>query len=196
MKHILITTIAAVVLVGCGERPPRDIWEATKSGNIESVKQYLDAGAIVNAKDKDGWIALHYAALEGHKDIVELLIDKGADINAMDWDGFTPMINAALEGHKEIVELIIEKGAVINTRDRLGSTPLDTILRFNNSEIVNLLRKHGGKTGVELSIHVAVRKRNIEAVKQHIAAGADVNAKDNGIIPLNLATGGGHMEFV
>jgi hypothetical protein len=48
MKQLLITTIAAVVLVGCGG-PSVDIWEAAKEGNIEAVKQHLAAGANVNA---------------------------------------------------------------------------------------------------------------------------------------------------
>jgi len=34
MKHLLLTTIAAVLLVGCG--PSVDIWEATKDGNIKA----------------------------------------------------------------------------------------------------------------------------------------------------------------
>jgi len=34
MKHLLLTTIAAVVLVGCG--PSVDIWEAAKDGNIKA----------------------------------------------------------------------------------------------------------------------------------------------------------------
>ena len=40
----------------------------------------------------------------------------------------------------------------------------------------------------EISIHEAAMQRNLEAVKQHIAAGADVNAKDvNGYTPLDWA---------
>ena len=45
MKHILITTIAAVVLVGCGE--PSGFHKAAGAGNIEVVKQHLAAGADV-----------------------------------------------------------------------------------------------------------------------------------------------------
>ena len=52
MKHLLITTIAAVVLVGCG--PSVDIHEAARTGNIEAVKQHIAAGADVNAKDAAG----------------------------------------------------------------------------------------------------------------------------------------------
>jgi len=52
MKHLLLTTIAAVVLVGCGSKP--GIWKAAKSGNIEVVKQHLTVGVDVNVKDKLG----------------------------------------------------------------------------------------------------------------------------------------------
>jgi ankyrin repeat protein len=47
MKHLLLTTIAAVLLVGCG--PSVDIHQAAYDGNIEAVKQHLAAGANVNA---------------------------------------------------------------------------------------------------------------------------------------------------
>ena len=49
MKHLLLTTIAAVVLVGCGESQPPDIsiHEAAYKGNIEAVKQHLANGADV-----------------------------------------------------------------------------------------------------------------------------------------------------
>ena len=146
MKHILITTIAAVVLVGCGESqqsapapeakpvaeaaPPEPttakapgipIREAVKTGNIEAVKQHLDAGADVNAKGKYGRTPLHYAATRGLKKIIELLIARGADVNTK-----------------------IEVG------DYKGQTPLDGAIQWNRTETADLLRKHGGKTGEEL----------------------------------------------
>ena len=88
MKHLLLTTIAAMVLVGCG--PSEDIHQAAYDGNIEAVKQHLDAGADVNAKNEWGdgeSTPLHYAALNGQKEIAELLIAKGADVNAKDGIG-------------------------------------------------------------------------------------------------------------
>ena len=55
MKHLLLTTIAAVVLVGCGNpEAGRALLDAAEKGNIEAVKQHLDAGADVNAKMDDG----------------------------------------------------------------------------------------------------------------------------------------------
>ncbi|MDB4703366.1 ankyrin repeat domain-containing protein [bacterium] len=47
MKHILITTIAAVLVVGCG--PRWNIWEAAEQGRIEVVKKHLADGVDVNA---------------------------------------------------------------------------------------------------------------------------------------------------
>ena len=86
MKHLLLTTIAAV-LVGCGES---SIHQAASRGNTEAVKRYLEAGTDVSAKNKSGdreSTPLHYAAFNGHKEIAELLIAKGADVNAKDGIG-------------------------------------------------------------------------------------------------------------
>jgi ankyrin repeat protein len=107
--------------------------------------------------------------------------------------------------HKAIAELLLDKGADVNAKDDGGDTPLDGAIINNETEIADLLRKHGGKTGEELkaadkptapvaeaaqpepptaeapdiSIHKAAKEGNIEAVKQHIAAGTDVNEKDD-----------------
>ena len=96
MKHLLLTTIAAVLLVGCGpSAPDLSIHDAAEKGNLEAVKQHLAAGTDVNAKDEDGWTPLHEAAIKGQKEIAELLIDKGADVNAKDKNGRTPLCKAA-----------------------------------------------------------------------------------------------------
>jgi ankyrin repeat protein len=120
---LLLTTIAAVLLVGCGP-PPKDIWEAAEEGNVEAVKQHLAAGTDVNAKDMFGSTPLHGASTLGRKEIAELLIAKGADVNAeFDADGLTPL---------DLVFLFI-------LNDKAAQ-----------KEMADLLRKHGGKTGEEL----------------------------------------------
>ena len=230
MKHLLLTTIAAVLLVGCKST---SIHKAAGAGNIEAVKHHLATGTDVNAKKKDkfGLTPLHIAAIEGHKAILKLLIAKGANVNAKDDEfGSTPLHSAVLNTHKEIVELLIAKGADVNAKDNNGvtplhitaeyvhkeiaelliaegadvnaqrddgETPLDWAIEFKETEITDLLRKHGGKTGVELSIHKAAEEGNIEAVKQHLDAGADVNAKEVGDkwTPLHNAAWGGHKEI-
>ena len=88
MKHLLLTTIAAVVLVGCGPSAPDiSIHDAARDGHIEAVKQHLAAGTDVDAKDLTGFAPLVFAASWGHKEIAELLIAKGADVNVKDGIG-------------------------------------------------------------------------------------------------------------
>ena len=163
MKQLLLTTIAAVVLVGCGGP---SIQQAAETGNIEAVKQHLAAGVDVNASNFAGWTPLHRVET------------------------------------KEIAEPLIAKGADVNAKDKKGKTPLDGA--FGKTEITELLRKHGGKTGEELkdleeakeSIHAAARVGHIEAVKKHLAAGADVNAKSKfGRTPLHHAVVDGRKEI-
>ena len=109
MKHLQLTTIAAVVLVGCG--PSVEFWEAARTGNIEAVKQHIAAGADVNAKVKFGWAPLHIATMFGHKEIAELLIAKGADVTAKNEDGETPLDWANWRNHAETADLLRKHGA-------------------------------------------------------------------------------------
>ena len=51
MKHLLLTTIAAVVLVRCDESASeRALLEAAREGNIEAVKQHIATGTNVEPK--------------------------------------------------------------------------------------------------------------------------------------------------
>ena len=127
-KHFLLTTIAAVVLVGCGNpEADRALLEAVYDGNIEVVKQQLAAGADVHAKLKDGTTPLHPAAAWGQKEIVKLLIAEGADVNAKSDFGGTPLDWAEVVEDWHVSEDIVVK-----------------------KETADILRKHGGKTWREL----------------------------------------------
>ena len=108
MKHLLLTTIAAVLVVGCG--PSMSIHTAARDGNIKGVKQHLAAGTDVNAKDDYGGTPLHQAAARGHKEVVELLIAKGADVNAQRDDGGTPLDFAIKYKRTETADLLRKHG--------------------------------------------------------------------------------------
>jgi hypothetical protein len=187
-------------------KPDINIQIAAKRGNIEAVRLHLATGTDVNTKLERGGTALHNAVAKGHRGIVELLIAEGADVNALSKG--TPLHNAVYYGQKEMAELLISKGAKVNERNYRGETPLDYYATLpvpagNDNkafdQLRKLLRKNGGKTAEELgkyekaklSIHAAIGLGNIAAVKQHLAAGADVNAKDeDGRTPLLNALSG------
>ena len=122
MKHLLLTTIASVLLVGCGKP---SIHEAAKDGNIKAVKQHLAGGVDVNVKNKNGQTPLHRAVSYDCREIINLLVANGADVNEKAKYGGTPLMYAASNGNKEIAELLIAKGADLNADDGRGSTPLD-----------------------------------------------------------------------
>ena len=169
MKQLL-TTIAVVVLVGCGESqqsapapkakpeaptakaPDISIYDAAYDRNIAAVKQHLAAGADVNAKDDDGETPLVWAVRRGgEKEVTELLIANGADVNAKGGvNVWTPLHDAASFGYKEVGELLIAKGADLNAKDKNGRTPLDWTINQKHTSITDLLRKHGAKTAEEL----------------------------------------------
>ena len=158
MKHLLLTTIAAVVLVGCGQSI--SIHEAAWRGNIKVVKQRIAADIDVNLKNERGSPPLHLAVNFGHNEIAKLLIAKGADVNADGENEWTPLHFAAYRGRTIIVELLIAKGADVNLMTggkSRSQTPLDFAKsrlkidqKKDHKEIADLLRKHGGKTGEEL----------------------------------------------
>ena len=173
---LLLTTVAAVVLVGCGESQPPEppkgkapdisIHKAVALGNIKAVKQHLATGTDVNTKDLTG---------------------------------FAPLVFAASIGHKEIAKLLIAKGADVNVKNS-GKTPLDWAIKQNHTETAELLRKHGGKRGSELplaTLFEAVKQVDLKGIKDFLAKGADVNAKDeDGLTPLHRAALAGHKEIV
>ena len=81
---LLLTTIAAVVLVGCEEASEVDLTlhEAISKGHDEMVELLIEQGADVNGKDVGGGTPLGWAAKFGHKEIAALLIANGAGVHA------------------------------------------------------------------------------------------------------------------
>ena len=163
------------------------------------------------------YVTIHDAARRGNIGFVKYYLAKGIDINIQGYfKKYTPLHEAIAGRQLEVVKLLIDEGANVNAKDSMGWTPLDNATGvLNKPKIADLLRKHGGKTKKELeaaelgvsverlpriSIHDAAgasgRKGNIEAVKQHLAAGTDVDARDRqDKTPLQHAAYWGHKEI-
>ncbi|MDC0309661.1 ankyrin repeat domain-containing protein [bacterium] len=196
MKHLLLTTIAAVVLVGTVFADP--IHDAARNGDLAGVQAELDKGVDVNAKREGGSTPLHGAAEGGHEEIVKLLIVAGADLHArtvpmLGGGGWTPLHSAARQGHKEIVELLIANGTDVNSRDSTSKSSLHDAALEGHKEIVELLIIKGADLNADSGyygtpLHVAAGIGHKEIVELLIINGADVNVKDGfGRTPLDTA---------
>ena len=169
MKHLLLTTIAAVVLLGCDPhidsiylgRSESKLLGDVGNGDTKAVKAYLDKGGNVNLQDEPGMTPLHHAVNGNWSGTnfytIKLLIDRGANVNAIDDTHDTPL---HMCNNKEIAELLIDNGANVNAKtERTGETPL-----FSAT--------HGAAQGASKSYH-----KYLGLTKMLLAKGADVNVK-------------------
>jgi len=98
----------------------RTLMTAAHQRNLTAVKAFLDAGADVNAKDKEGHTVLmmtvKYSAFGQGKGvnqykIVQLLVDKGANVNAKQKDGHTALKYARRHDLAQVIKILKQNGA-------------------------------------------------------------------------------------
>jgi hypothetical protein len=87
MKSLLVSIVAAVLVVGCSttqqpepptaKAPAISIWDAATSGNIEAVKQHIAAGTDVNARRVIGDTPLDGAIQRKRTETIDLLRKHG-----------------------------------------------------------------------------------------------------------------------
>ena len=100
MKHLLLTTIAALLLVGCGEAQ-----QSTPSPEAKPVEPVAEVAQpeLPTAKASD--ISIHDAAARGNVEAVREHLAAGADINSKETgfgNGLTPLHMATKESHNEV----------------------------------------------------------------------------------------------
>jgi ankyrin repeat protein len=95
-------------------------------GNGDNLAGYLGRTERpkLNAKDKNGWTALMFAAAKGNEYCTKILIQCRANVNAKDNGGSTALMWAAQAGNVACVKLLIAAGADVNAKDKDGRTAL------------------------------------------------------------------------
>ena len=169
MKHLLLTTISAVMLVGCDShidsvylgRAEANMLGDVSRGDIQAVEEYLDKGGNVNLQDEPGMTPLHHAVNDdwkgSHFKMVKLLIERGANVKAIDDTHHTPL---HLASNKETAELLIDAGANVNAKTK------------HSGETLLFSAAHGAAQGASKSYQTY-----LDLTKMLIAKGADVNVK-------------------
>jgi ankyrin repeat protein len=152
---------------------------AALSGDPESARLLIAAGANPNEGEADGNSALVLAAFNGNGPVASILLDAGADPNAAG-AGYTALHAAAMRGDLQTVKKLLAKGADPNALMTKGSP----VRRFGSQWA--LVGPMIGAT----PLFVAASYLEVDIVRALAAAGANPTiALQNGVTPLLVAAG-------
>lgn len=94
----------------------------------------------MNGPDRNGYVPLFYAALNGNPSFLSTLIDEGAHVDGLYTQKARPLFAAVAEGDVESVKILLEAGAGVNIQDEEGRTPL---FACYEASTMHLLLDHG-----------------------------------------------------
>lgn len=115
---------------------------ASTGGHRKVVRLLLASAACVNARDRLGFTALHFAVTHGVGLVADLL-EARCDAGCANLQGYTPLHSAAGMGQRDVCTLLLEAGAPVS-RNAAGATPADLARRR--------MERHAsssGRTGLE-----------------------------------------------
>jgi NAD(P)-dependent dehydrogenase (short-subunit alcohol dehydrogenase family) len=112
---------------GTQAAPSAGLHQAALQGDLEAVRQQIEAGANLNEGDPTGSTPLIIAATFGHTEVAKALIEAGADLDHQTLDGSTALLSAAFLCQTEIVAALLDAGADKSIRNNDGSTALDVV---------------------------------------------------------------------
>jgi ankyrin repeat protein len=154
-KVLFLFLLAILPLCGCAHRVDRlvstvkdqqchEVLEAVRQVNGNRLRSLIDSNpSLVSIKDSSGFTPLHWAALDGHKEIVELLIRKGAPLNECNNFCETPLHLACSAGRTDAARMLITSGADINAQTRKGEKPITIAVIRGRSDMVKMLEDFG-----------------------------------------------------
>lgn len=172
---------------------------AVQLNRTDVSKSLIELGADINAKDKDGWSALHFAAWNGNIDIAKVLLSKGLNPDDRTKDLATPLMRPT---SKEMAELLISSGADVNAQTSRGVAPLHMAVSLENLAVAEVLIKHGAGVNSPNSegdspLHYISAHRGTAVATLLLDNGAAINAKSKGgQTPLHKAVSNVRPELV
>jgi uncharacterized protein len=182
-----VQTVQALIQAGAyinirDNRSDNPFLYASAESLLDIVNLTIEAGADTRLTNRFGGTALIPAAERGHVEIVrELLTRTEVDVNHVNNLGWTALLEAIIlsdggERHQQIVQLLVEHGANLNIPDKNGITPLEHAQARGFTQIEQILVSTAQARDQVLI--AAAEHGNLEHVKQLLAQGASVTARD------------------
>ncbi|CAB3397408.1 unnamed protein product [Caenorhabditis bovis] len=99
---------------------------AVCAGNVDAIHYLIQRKDAPDrrAVDKNGYTALHLAAMVGNEKICKILINQGWNISERDNQNNTALHLAAGRGHTDVLRCLVTSGANMNDRDSMDRTPV------------------------------------------------------------------------
>lgn len=120
-----------------------DLRNASLQGDLEMIRQIVDAGVDIEEGDQLNRTALMFASFNGHSEVVRFLIEEGAVVEKQNSEGRTPLMFASSGPFPETVELLLENGADPNIKDSVeGWSALMYAAAEGNIEVIEVLLEH------------------------------------------------------
>ncbi len=201
----VITWALSVLLFGMAQvatAADAQLADAAEKADGARVRALLKEQADVNAAQKDGTTALHWAVYHDDPQTAKLLIAAGANARAENRFGVTPLSLACTNGNGELVRMLLAAGAEANTTLRGGETALMTAARTGRVEPVRALLDAGAKVDAvdrkdQTALMWAAAEGHAAVVELLIQKGADPRARlKSGFTPLLFAAREGRIETV
>ncbi|KLI48438.1 ankyrin repeat domain-containing protein [Brachyspira hyodysenteriae] len=101
-----------------------DFFSAVHSGDIKSVKEYIEMGINVNLQDEKRRTPLMIATYKNDVKMVKLLVDNDANVNIQDAKLNSPFLYAGANGMLDIVKLTYKKADTRNVLNIFGGNAL------------------------------------------------------------------------
>jgi ankyrin repeat protein len=197
----LAATISVASLGAAGADAP--LADAVQRGDKPAVRALLKRGTDVNAPQRDGATALHWAAYLDDAETTALLIRAGARVDTPNNYGVTALALASQNGNAAIIDRLVKAGADPNGAIRAGETPLMLAARSTRADAVTVLLNAGAKIDAketwngQTALMWAAAAGNGPVVQALIDRGADIRARSNaGTTPLMFAVRKGDAAAV
>lgn len=148
---LFLAILTSLTFISC-----QSIKGAAKSGDLLTIKELIQGGEDVNAKDEQGWTPLLWAAYNNQPRATELLLKNGAKANhqsTMQFGAIVPKSTAlhiaSYYNFKHVVKQLLDNGADVNIVDSRGRTALIFASYYNFIDIVKLLVDKGADPNIK-----------------------------------------------